>query len=130
MDEEKALYEALGRNIRQMRELATPRLSQAKLAEKVAVSRVSMVNIEAGRQHAPMHLLWRIAKALGTDLGRLIPKQSELTSQEDSAHLDQAFIEVIEGFSEGDDAMKQNLLRVVAQLAAPLDSKDTSKSSS
>lgn len=129
MDESQVMYATLGKNIRQVRELATPKVSQAKLAERVGVSRVSVVNIEAGRQHAPVHLLWNIAKALDTDLTRLIPKRSDLIQDENPAALDRAFAAVIDGFSSGDDAIKRRLSQVVAQLSALSDGKSSGKSS-
>lgn len=47
--------------------------SQEMLAQKVGLSRASIVNIEKGRQNPPLHLLWMIAKELDTDVATLIP---------------------------------------------------------
>ncbi len=37
-----------------------------------------MVNIEAGRQHTPLHVLWQIAELLETKFTSLIPSPEEL----------------------------------------------------
>jgi len=49
-------------------------LSQEKLAEEIEMSRVSVVNIEKGRQSPPLHLLWVIAKNLNVEFESLLPK--------------------------------------------------------
>jgi transcriptional regulator with XRE-family HTH domain len=59
------LYGEVGRKLRQARE--TQGLSQERLAKQLGISRASVVNIEAGRQRAPLHLLWQLSEALGTD---------------------------------------------------------------
>jgi hypothetical protein len=43
-----------------------------------------MVNIEAGRQRAPLHLLWQIAELLGSDLTLLIPSRDEMVATSNS----------------------------------------------
>ena len=71
------LYQELGRKIRQARERHSQRLSQDVLAKRLGISRASVVNIEAGRQRAPLHVVWQIAELLGTDLTVLIPSREE-----------------------------------------------------
>ncbi len=74
------MYRILGARIRARRvELG---LSQEALANKVRVSRVSIVNIEKGRQHPPLHLLWDIAETLSTNSNELIPNQAEVVKDE------------------------------------------------
>ena len=70
------LYGEVGRRLRQAR--VTQGLSQEKLARQLGISRASVVNIEAGRQRAPLHLLWQFSEALGTDLSLLVPRREEL----------------------------------------------------
>ena len=43
------LYSELGRKIRHVRE--SKQLTQGELAKRLGISRASVVNIEAGRQH-------------------------------------------------------------------------------
>jgi transcriptional regulator with XRE-family HTH domain len=70
---------AVGRKIRaRTRARDAQRLSQDKLATRLGISRASIVNIEAGRQHAPLNLLWKIAELLGVELTTLIPQRAEL----------------------------------------------------
>lgn len=54
-------YEDFGARIRRAR----GSISQAALGARVGLSRGSISNIEAGRQHIPLHLLPRFARALG-----------------------------------------------------------------
>jgi transcriptional regulator with XRE-family HTH domain len=79
MIDEDALYRLIGSKIRAARQRVSPPMSQAKLAMQSGLSRASVVNIEAGRQRAPIHVLWQIAEALRTEPSLLIPKQSEYT---------------------------------------------------
>lgn len=65
------LYQFVGDLIRQKREQAG--LNQTALAKRISISRVSIVNIEHGRQRPPLHVLWRIAEALKVQLRDLIP---------------------------------------------------------
>ena|SRR5215207_2331387 len=103
------LYRLVGQKIREARQ-RIPRLSQTRLAEKLAISRASVVNIEAGRQRAPLHLLWQIAGELGTELALLLPNQQEyLTEEAEPAHLDEATVAKIEA-AVGDDPQAKLLL--------------------
>jgi Predicted transcriptional regulators len=56
-----AFYEDFGERIRRAR----GSMSQRALGARVGLSRGSISNIEAGRQHVPLHLLPRFARALG-----------------------------------------------------------------
>lgn len=63
-----AFYEDFGERVRRMRGA----MSQAALGERVGLSRGSVSNIEAGRQHIPLHMLPRFARALGVGPAELI----------------------------------------------------------
>ena len=65
------LYQFVGDLIRQKREQAG--MNQTALAKRISISRVSIVNIEHGRQRPPLHVLWSIAEALKVQLRDLIP---------------------------------------------------------
>ena len=69
------IYPGVGLKIRQMRE--NQHLSQDSLAQRPGISRTSMVNIEAGRQRTPSHVLWQIAEKLETKLSLLSPSPEE-----------------------------------------------------
>src|SRR5260370_23298936 len=94
------VYRVLGRKVRQMREVQ--RLSQDQLAKRLGISRASVVNIEAGRQRAPLHLLWQIAELLGTDLTQLIPRSEELLAPANQIRLDKEMMKQIEEAANGD----------------------------
>jgi len=67
-DEVGAFYEDFGERVRRAR----GSMSQAALGALVGISRASISNIEAGRQHPPLHLLPRLARALGVEPAQLI----------------------------------------------------------
>src|SRR6266700_2734968 len=96
------IYRGLGRKIRQTRE--NQRLSQDSLAQRLGISRTSMVNIEAGRQRAPLHVLWQIAELLETKLTLLIPGPEELLAPQNQAVLDKEMMKQIEEVANGDPA--------------------------
>lgn len=66
--ETEAFYEDFGERVRRAR----GSMSQAAFAGRVGMSRGSISNIEAGRQHAPLHLLPRLAAALGVEPADLL----------------------------------------------------------
>src|SRR5271165_1388676 len=103
------LYGAVGRKIRTARLRLEPKLSQAKLAKQLGISRVSVVNIEAGRQHAPLSLLWRIAEILEIELILLIPRRNELNAPAGPVHLDQKTIAQIKLVAVGNKETQQKL---------------------
>src|ERR1700744_2578665 len=99
------LYRELGRKIRQARERQGQKLSQEALAQRLGISRTSMVNIEAGRQHTPLHVLWQIAELLETKLTLLIPSPEELLTPRNETVLDKEMMEQIEEVANGDPAI-------------------------
>lgn len=69
-----AFYRLLGKNIRSARGDA---VTQAQLAKQIDMTRTSVTNIEKGTQRLQVHLLVRIAEALGTDFAKLLPSSSK-----------------------------------------------------
>ena len=80
------LYIELGKKLRQAREAQG--LSQEKLAGQLGISRASVVKIEAGRQRAPLHLLWQFSEALGIELCLLIPRREKMLPSAERPPLD------------------------------------------
>lgn len=120
--DEEALYRAVGERIRQARVSQPEKLSQAALAERLGVSRASVVNIEAGRQHAPLHLLWKVAQHLHLELSSLIPSRDELTAPAASVELVGDMREQLKRFTNGDQALEGVLSGFIAQAVAQLSS--------
>lgn len=69
--EEDQFYVAVGELIKSARKKAT--LKQEALADLVGLDRSSIVNIEKGRHHAAIHVLWQLAKHLNVDMSKLVP---------------------------------------------------------
>ncbi len=65
------LYAAFGRRIRELR--TGRELSQQTLAKRVGLTRTSITNVEGGRQHVSLGLIYRLAGALGEPPERLLP---------------------------------------------------------
>ena len=115
------LYRELGRKIRQAREGQGQKLSQGALAQRLGISRASMVNIEAGRQRAPLHLLWQIAELLQTDLTLLIPSRDELFATSNKVEIESAMMRQIEEFAKGDSKRIKLLTGFASRLNATLE---------
>jgi hypothetical protein len=79
------------------------------------------VNIEAGRQHAPLDLLWKIAVPLNIEITVLIPHRSELLASESAGQLDDEMRKQIEIQANGDPALKKSLTSIVTHLRAILE---------
>ena len=77
---EELLYEKIGDCIRSRR--AELGWSQWQLAQEVGLERTSITNIEKGRQHAPLHIIYIICFALRVDPCNLLPPPSEVSIQE------------------------------------------------
>jgi len=85
-----------------------------------------MVNIEAGRQHAPLDLLWRIAEALDVELILLIPKKAELSAPDVIVELDEAIRKQIKLEAKGNPAFQKSLTNVVSRLLTSIESESKS----
>jgi len=125
MDEIELLYMTLGRKLRETRERSVPRLSQAKIAKRLGISRASIVNIEAGRQHAPLHLLWKIAQILGAELTTLIPQRADLLANDTEVELNEKMRKQIETEAKGDVRLKQSLTTIVGRLLTNIETNRT-----
>jgi len=129
MTEWDSLYRELGRRIREARELMGEKLSQEKLARRLNLSRASIVNIEAGRQHAPLHLLWQISEVLGTDLALLIPRRADLMLPTNPAPLDAEMVKQIQEAAKGDPEVVNLLTGMAGKLKASIESRRQSRRS-
>lgn len=72
----KRIYQLIGRRTRLAR--IDKEMTQTELGQAVGLARSSIANIEAGRQHAPAHVVLLIAHSLGVEVAELLPSGSEL----------------------------------------------------
>lgn len=79
----KQLYEQLGKRVKARRK--GQELSQAQLAKQVDLTRTSISNIEAGRQHLPLHVLYRLAQCLHCRPHDLLPETDVLAKTDEAA---------------------------------------------
>lgn len=121
MPDDDLLYQAVGEKIRHVRERSKPKISQAQLANRLGISRASIVNIEAGRQHAPLHVLWQIAEILGTELVLLIPRRDELLETQAPIKLDEQTISQIEIAANGDPETRRQLTGFISRAKARME---------
>jgi transcriptional regulator with XRE-family HTH domain len=72
----KNLYKQIGQRIKEWR--SDNDLTQEQLAISIGVLRTSIANIEAGRQKAPLHVLYEICSVFDKEITELLPSQKEL----------------------------------------------------
>lgn len=115
------LYRELGHKIRLARERSPQKLSQEALAQNLGISRTSMVNIEAGRQRAPLHMLWRIAQLLEMDLTMLIPSRDEMLTTSKQIELEKDLLKQVADIGKGDPARSLFLTGFANKLNATIE---------
>ena len=71
----KNYYVALGRQVAKARE---GKMTQDTLAQKLSLTRTSIINIEKGRQQVLVHTLADIANALGVSVAELMPPPDDV----------------------------------------------------
>jgi transcriptional regulator with XRE-family HTH domain len=81
------LYREFGRLLRDRRRAVG--FTQDEVAGRIGLSRTSITNIEKGRQHVGLHVLYALADAVGVKPGELLPDTVLLVRQ--NAELDKAF---------------------------------------
>ncbi|MBI3805327.1 MAG: helix-turn-helix transcriptional regulator [Nitrospirae bacterium] len=72
-------YREFGRILRQRRKAAG--FTQDEVSARVGLSRTSITNIEQGRQHISLHMLYELADAIGSTPGELLPDRLSLVQQ-------------------------------------------------
>ncbi len=98
----RALYRELGRLIRERRKAVS--MSQATLGGHVGLSRTSITNIELGRQHLSLHMVFVFAKALGVEPETFLPDKKFLRGSKvlrlDSKHVSPQIAQDLQGLYE------------------------------
>lgn len=72
---EESFYKWVGKKIAIIRR--KEKLTQEKLANKIGLSRASIVNIEKGRQTPPLFTFWALAEALKVEPYEILPLKNE-----------------------------------------------------
>lgn len=72
------LYRALGQRVRDLR--LAERLSQQELADRVNLTRVSIANIEKGRQRPPVHFFYEVANSLNANVVQIFVGTEDCSS--------------------------------------------------
>jgi transcriptional regulator with XRE-family HTH domain len=75
----KALFSLLGERIKKLRNDLN--ITQDVLSKKVGVSRVTISNIESGQHTIPVDILFKIAKALETEIHIILPTEAEVAEK-------------------------------------------------
>ncbi len=76
---EALLYQEVGRRIKKLRNQL--QMKQEDLAERVGLSRASIVNIENGRHRAHLFTLYNLASALRCPLLELLPPLGDIAHE-------------------------------------------------
>ena len=95
-----ALYALLGDRVKNARVAA--KLSQDQLAKKLGLHRVSVVNIEKGRQRPPLHVLSHFARELKVELIQLIPRDGDFEDVASGVKLDADSVKHLENATKSD----------------------------
>ncbi|WP_285009626.1 helix-turn-helix domain-containing protein [Pedobacter faecalis] len=74
-EQQTEFYERIGERIKEARKVQE--MNQDVLANTLGISRVSLVNIEAGKQRVPLHVLIDICEALNVSMNDLVPQSIE-----------------------------------------------------
>lgn len=103
--DERHLFQELGRAIQRARKRTG--MTQEGLASAIGVSRTTVVNLEAGRQHPPLITLYKVAAKLTAELGDLLPAVPEVTElqevQTEHGPLPPKVAAVLQEFEEAGD---------------------------
>ena len=118
-DDHNRLYRLIGRKVCLARKVAG--LSQTKLATIVGINRVSVVNIEHGRQRPPVAVLWELAEALGVEVMELIPLRAEVADGAGDVQLDSKTVEMIAAAADDDPATRRKLAEFIQSARSRLD---------
>lgn len=74
-EQQTIFYEAIGEKIKEARKLRN--FNQDILADKLGISRVSLGNIEAGKQRIPLHVLLDICESLNVTMNDIVPQANQ-----------------------------------------------------
>jgi transcriptional regulator with XRE-family HTH domain len=108
-NEQIKFYQLLGERIKNAR--TQTGLKQEAFASYLNLSRASIVNIEKGRQHPPIHLLFVIAKVLNIEVTQLLPVFSASDEKVSSI-----LIKLVTEQTKGDKGTKKKIMGFIEEL--------------
>ncbi|WP_207511079.1 helix-turn-helix transcriptional regulator [Longitalea luteola] len=113
-DQIRLIYNALGLRIKEEREKAN--YKQTTFASLLQISRASLVNIEKGRQRAPIHVVYEISRLLKLPITDLLPDLNKIMDTEVNKSIQQK----IEKKSAGNQDLQQKLMEFVKSHTNPV----------
>jgi transcriptional regulator with XRE-family HTH domain len=109
-DIQDAIYEELGRRIKEARNKEN--VNQELLATYLDLSRISISNIEAGKQKIQLHTLLDLVKFLHIDIGELLKPLSSLLIDQVSASQEKRIQTALSNSSTSENVIKKDLDQV------------------
>jgi DNA-binding XRE family transcriptional regulator len=93
LNKDELLYREIGERLKKRRiELG---LTQAQLAEKIGgMRRTSITNIEAGKQHPPLGVLYDLCRVLGLEIMEVLPTVAEMKQRSDGKESNYVSVEI------------------------------------
>lgn len=113
-EQQTVFYEKLGENIKDARRRQN--INQEELGEKLGMSRVSIVNIETGKQRLPLHVLWDISDILNIKLEELIPAILDRQNQATDHSIDPAILNKIRKETEDNTDSSEKVINYLLTL--------------
>ena len=105
--QENLLYRKIGDTIRKEREKVN--YKQVPFAQALNISRASLVNIEKGRQRAPLHILYNISRLLKIEISDLLPDFKALSQLDKEKELEL----VVDQHSAGNSEFRNKLMEFI-----------------
>ncbi len=111
-EEQLIFYQKVGERIRSFRK--NEKIKQEVLAQRLGLTRISVVNIEHGKQKVQLHVLIEICDALGVQLHQIVPTIEFLGESQDRAKLQKDVEKKLEKFDvqEGASEIVTDFLRL------------------
>lgn len=120
-EQQTIFYEMLGEKIREARK--NQNLSQEDLADKLGMSRVSIVNIETGKQRLPLHVLADISELLKITVPELLPDFSNSASNSRSDQSDRINPVILNKIKKETEDSAESSEKVINYLLSLMDKK-------
>lgn len=109
--DKERLHRVIGENIRFARERAN--LKQEAFADRIGLSRASVINIEKGRQAPPLYLIWEISRILEVPVQDFFPKQepyTNLTENKNSVELEESIVKSLDKHFDPAEESKEKVI--------------------